>query len=226
MKRILVVAAHPDDEVLGMGGTIAKLTAQNHEVHLLIVTDGSTSQYRGADNLSEIIENKRKETEECVKLLGIKTVLYGMLPDMKLDVTSHVDVNKVIEDAVEKLKPDTVFTHFWGDVNLDHQCVYRSTLVAVRPVFTQCVREVYCYNTPSSTEWSPSVPNAAYMPDFYVDITDYAELKYKAFKAYKTEVRDFPHPRSVEYLRKTDETTGLSVGLNTAEAFITLRRFG
>ena len=134
MKKILVIAAHPDDEVLGMGGTIAKMTAEGAEVHLLIVTDGSSAQYRANDNLKEIIENKKAETRACADILGIKSVIYGHQPDMKLDVTPHIQINAVIEEAVGSIGPDSVFTHFWGDVNVDHQNVYRSTLVAVRPV--------------------------------------------------------------------------------------------
>ena len=156
MKKVLVIAAHPDDEVMGLGGTIAKLSAQGVECHLLIVTDGSSSQYRDSGHLHEIIEAKKKETKECSDLLGFKSINYGELPDMKLDTTPHIRINQVIEDVIDKVQPDTVFTNFWGDVNLDHQEVYKSTLVAVRPVMGQVVKELYCYRVPSSTEWMPN----------------------------------------------------------------------
>lgn len=224
MERILVIAAHPDDEVLGMGGTIAKLTSQGKEVHLLIVTDGSTSQYKGSENIGEILYSKKQETKKSSDILGIKSIMYGMLPDMKLDVTPHIDVNQVIEKAIDFIKPDTVFTHFWGDVNMDHRCVYNSTMVAVRPVKSQCVKEIYCYSVPSSTEWSPATTPTIFMPNLFVDISKEAQMKYKAMLAYKTEIREYPHPRSVEYLKKDDEATGLRIGIKAAESFVMIRK--
>lgn len=224
MKRVLVIAAHPDDEVLGVGGTIAKLTAQGVESNLLIVTDGSSAQYRDSDHLQEIIDAKKQETRQCADTLGIKDIFYGELPDMKLDTTPHIRINQVIENVIDKVQPDTVFTHFWGDVNCDHQNVYKSTLVAVRPVMGQVVKELYCYRVPSSTEWTPNKADTMFMPNYFVDIEQYAEQKYKAFACYSTELRDYPHPRSVQYLRETDKATGLRVGLLAAEEFVLLRK--
>lgn len=224
MNKVLVIAAHPDDEVLGMGGTIAKLAAAGKEVSLLIVTDGSSSQYRDANNLAEIIEAKKLETRHCADVLGIKSIFYGGLPDMKLDCTPHIAVNQVIEQVVDNVQPDTVFTHFWGDVNCDHQNVYRSTLVAVRPVMGQVVRNLYCYRVPSSTEWTPNKADTMFMPNVFVDISSFSELKYKAFGMYSTESRDYPHPRSEQYLRETDKAAGLRVGVFAAEEFLLLRR--
>lgn len=219
-----MIAAHPDDEVLGVGGTVAKLSAQDVECHLLIVTDGSSSQYRDSDHLHEIVEAKKLETKGCADLLGFKTIHYGELPDMKLDKTPHIVINQVIENVVDEVQPDTVFTHFWGDVNRDHQEIYKSTLVIVRPVMGQVVKEVYCYKVPSSTEWTPNKADTMFMPNVFVDIKDYAEQKYKAFACYSTELREYPHPRSVQYLRETDKAAGLRVGLLAAEEFVMLRK--
>ena len=224
MKNILVIAAHPDDEVLGMGGTIAKLVKEGCVVDVLIVTDGSSSQYRDLNNLSEIIEAKKLETRNCADLLGIRNIYYGGLPDMKLDCTPHIDINKTIENVIDKVQPDTIFTHFWGDVNLDHQNVYKSTLVTVRPVLGQVVRNLYCYRVPSSTEWTPNKEDTMFMPNYFVDIEMYAEQKYKAFACYSTELRDYPHPRSVQYLRESDKAAGLRVGMLAAEEFVMLRK--
>lgn len=224
MKKVLVIAAHPDDEVLGVGGTVAKLTLEGVECHLLIVTDGSSSQYRDSDHLQEIIETKKLETKGCADLLGFKSINYGELPDMKLDMTPHVVINQVIEKVIDELQPDTVFTHFWGDVNRDHQEVYKSTLVAVRPVMGQVVKELYCYRVPSSTEWTPNKADTMFMPNYFVNIEKYAEQKYKAFACYSTELREYPHPRSDEYLRETDKTAGIRVGLLAAEEFVLLRK--
>lgn len=224
MKKILVIAAHPDDEVLGMGGTIAKLVKEGKVVDVLIVTDGSSSQYRDSGQLAEIIEAKKKETRNCANMLGVRDIYYGGLPDMKLDCTPHIDINQAIEKVIDKVQPDTVFTHFWGDVNMDHQNVYKSTLVTVRPVLGQVVRNLYCYRVPSSTEWTPNKDDTMFMPNYFVDIEQYAEQKYKAFACYSTELRDYPHPRSVQYLRESDKAAGLRVGMLAAEEFVMLRK--
>ena len=224
MKIVLVIAAHPDDEVLGVGGTIAKLSAEGVDCHLLIVTDGSSSQYRDSDHLHEIIEAKKLETKGCADLLGFKSIHYGELHDMKLDKTPHIVINQVIEKVIDEVQPDTVFTHFWGDVNRDHQEVYKSTLVAVRPVMGQVVRELYCYRVPSSTEWTPNKADTMFMANFFVDIEKFTEQKYKAFACYSTELREYPHPRSVQYLREADKAVGLRVGLLAAEEFVMLRK--
>lgn len=224
MKKILVIAAHPDDEVLGMGGTIAKLVKEGNEVNILIVTDGSSSQYRDSSDLQKIIDDKKKETLACAKVMGVKDVYYGNLPDMQLDTIPHIQINQVIESAIYQLKPDAVYTHFWGDVNLDHQNVYKSTLVAVRPVMGQVVKELYCYCVPSSTEWTPNKADTMFMPNVFVDIIDVVEQKYEAFSKYSTELRDYPHPRSIQYLRETDKAAGLRVGLLCAEQFVLLRK--
>lgn len=223
MKKVLVISAHPDDEVLGMGGTIAKLTAAGCDVQLLIVTDGSSSQYSNSEDLMAIISHKKEETKKSSDILGIKSIRYGDLPDMRLDCTPHVEINKVIESAVDDFQPDTIFTHFGGDVNVDHQNVYKSTLVAVRPIFGQVVKELYCYSVPSSTEWTPNKSETMFMPNVFVNIEMFMEKKYEAFSKYTTELREYPHPRSVQYLRETDKAVGLRVGLFAAEEFVLLR---
>lgn len=224
MNKVLVIAAHPDDEVLGMGGTIKRLTTDGREVHLLIVTDGSTAQYYGSEDVDNIIYNKKKETKKAAELLGIKSIIYGDLPDMKLDITSHIMINKVIENAIDIIQPDTVFTHFWGDVNKDHQAVYESTLVAVRPLSGQVVKELYCYSVPSSTEWNPCKQDTMFLPNVFVEIEEYKEKKYEAMLAYTTELRDYPHPRAIQHLKELDISVGLQVGMKATESFVCLRK--
>lgn len=223
MNSILVIAAHPDDEVYSMGGTIAKLSAQGHEVHVLIVTDGCTAQYAGRPDLPEIIERKHAEALEAGRLLGVKGVHFGTFPDMRLDTIPHVELNRLLEETVDAIQPDTVYTHFYADVNLDHQMVYRSTLVAVRPVPNQCVRKLYCYQTPSSTEWTPQLAQTAFLPNTMVDITGFEDAKERAVLAYQTEARPYPHPRSPQYIRETDRARGLQWGLAPSEAFMLMR---
>lgn len=221
--RILVIAAHPDDEVYGLGGTIAKLAAQGQEVHVLIVTDGCTAQYAGRPDLSEIIEKKRREALKANRLLGVQEVHFGTFPDMRLDTVPHVEVNRLIEEAVDKIQPEVVYTHFYGDVNLDHQMVYRSTLVAVRPIPGQCVRELYCYRVPSSTEWSPQLSHTTFLPTVMTEISGFEDAKEQALLAYQTEIRPYPHPRSLRYVRETDRTWGLQWGLGPSEPALLLR---
>ena len=223
MDKVLVIAAHPDDEVLGAGGTIAKYVADGAEVKVLIVTDGSTSQYRDDPKLQEILEGKKKETQNAMDILGVSQVLYGGMPDMKLDMTEHILVNQSIERVMDEYQPNIVFTHYHGDVNLDHQCVSRSTLVACRPVADQCVRELYAYYVPSSTDWNVQNHVNTFMPNVYVDISDFAEKKYQAMECYATELRDYPHPRSIEALRVMDRANGVHVGMEAAECFVCYR---
>ncbi len=219
--RVLIIAAHPDDEILGAGGTIAKYAMSGARISLLIVTDGSTSQYRNDSQLEQILQTKKEETRCAADVVGISDIFYGGLPDMGLDATKHVAVNEVIEKVVADFKPNIVFTHFYGDVNMDHQCVYRSTMVACRPTSEQTVRELYSYYVPSSTDWSPQHAATVFMPTVFVDIAGQcAEKKYEAMSCYQTELRDYPHPRSVEALRAMDQANGAHVGLFSAECFV------
>lgn len=222
--KILVIAAHPDDEIYGMGGTMAKLSQEGHEVYVLIVTDGCTTQYCNDPRLPDILTQKKEEACQANALLGVKQVYFGTLPDMQLDQVPHVRVNQIIEETISKVRPEVVYTHFYGDVNLDHQMVHRSTLVAVRPVPGQTVRELYCYRVPSSTEWNAQLPHTAFLPNTMVDISSYVAQKEAALTAYQTEVRPYPHPRSAQYVRETDRACGLQWGMGSSEAFILLRK--
>lgn len=223
-RRVLIIAAHPDDEVLGMGGTIARLSEQGAEIALFILTDGSSCQYKDDPEIDEIIKNKKQETRNSCNILGIRHIYYGNLPDMKLDTIPHVDINKAIEEIIECFKPNEVYTHFWGDVNKDHQCAYESTLVACRPTQSQCVKRIFVYSVPSSTEWNVQCSNEIFMPNWYVDISNgYNEKKYQAMLCYNTELRQYPHPRSIEYLRAADVAEGNRVGVMAAESFMLIR---
>ncbi|MFC4357692.1 PIG-L deacetylase family protein [Halobium salinum] len=210
-RTVLAVGAHPDDEVLGPGATLAKHAAVGDDVHLLVVTEGATQQY---DDRS-IVERKRKETRACADRLGARSVRFGDLPDMMLDDVPHVEVNQVIEDAVDDLSPDVVYTHAATDVNLDHTAVHESTLVATRP--GSGVERVLAYEVPSSTDWAPG---AGYFdPTTYVDVTDRIDTKIEAFAAYETETREFPHPRSERAIRAWATARGGAAGSEAAEAF-------
>lgn len=222
MGNILVIAAHPDDEVLGVGATINKLSNDN-DVYILIVTEGCSSQYKGHD-VEKIIADKKGMAKKAARILGAKDVIFGDLPDMKLDTVPHIDVNKVIEDAVDKIKPEIVFTHHFGDVNLDHQMVYRSTLVATRPSVGSCVKKIYTYEVLSATEWQSSQTSHIFVPNTYVEVdSKMLEVKKQALKAYSIELRQYPHTRSEEAIDNLAAFRGQSVGVCAAEAFCLLR---
>ena len=219
--RVLVIAAHPDDEVYGMGGTMAKLAEKGNEVFVLIVTEGCSTQYPGN---KDIIEIKKEEARKANSILGVKEVIFGDLPDMKLDTIPHVEINKLIEKTINYIKPQVVYTHHRGDVNKDHKLVYESTLVATRPTHTQDVKEVICYSVPSSTEWTPNVVKDMFMPNIFEDIEEQYENKKKSIIAYNSEIREAPHPRSIEVVITYDKSVGMKVGIGKAEAFQLIRK--
>jgi len=214
--KILVIGAHPDDETLGMGGTIVKHTFNGYTVHVLIVTDGSSSQY---ENYSEMINRKKAEAENAMDILGVKKIEFNTLPDMKLDTVPHVEINSLIEKKVRSFQPDIVYTHHWGDINKDHRLVFQSTMVSVRPTPHQSVKEIYTYETPSSTEWSSPELNNVFKPNIFTDISECIEKKIDAVKCYKSELRPYPHPRSLEAIRVYNNKYGIEIGVEFAERF-------
>lgn len=222
MSKVLVVAAHPDDEVLGLGATIKKLSI-DHEVTILIVTEGCSSQYRGQD-VERIVQEKKDMAKKAAAVLGAKNVLFGDLPDMQLDRITHTEVNAVIERAVEKIQPDIVFTHHYGDVNLDHQMCYKSTMVATRPSVGSCVKKIYTYEVLSATEWQSSSATHVFIPNTYVEVDkQMLDAKKEAMKIYAMEFRKYPHTRSTEAIDNLAGFRGQSVGVATAEAFCLIR---
>ena len=216
-NTVLVVGAHPDDEVLGAGGAIAKHAAAGGEVHILILTEGTTQQY---DDTS-LIQQKQKEARRCADYLGAKAVHFGGLSDMRLDDVPHVEVNAVIEQICDEIEPNIVYTHSRREINRDHIEAHDSTLVATRP--NSGISTVLAYETPSSTDFSSSVDG--FEPDLFVDIEGHLDTKIEAFEQYKTELREYPHPRSGEALRAIAKARGAASGTVTAEAFDVLRAY-
>jgi len=219
-KKILVISAHPDDETLGMGGTIAKNTSNGDSVHVLIITDGSSSQYV---KYKDMIKKKKAEAEKSMKILGVEKIEFNTLPDMKLDTIAHIDINTIIEKKIEDYKPSIVYTHHWGDINKDHRLVFQSTMVAVRTTPNQPVKEIYTYEIPSSTEWGTPEINNIFKPNVFIDITDFIEMKIKAVKCYKTELRSYLHPRSPDAVRAYNKRNGIEIGKKFAERFFLVR---
>jgi len=218
MTRVLVLAAHPDDEILGMGGTIAVHSDHGDEVRIVCVTDGSSTQYPGDDALRE---RKYDEARRAAAELGVSDYVHLALPDMRLDTLAHVDVNKPVEEQIRDFRPELVYTPH-PDVNLDHRALFDSAVVATRPVPGQVVRRVLTYAPTSSTEWTPAGRNW-FVPNWFVDVGETIERKLAAFARYETERREYPHPRSERALRAHAEFFGASCGCEYAEPFVLVR---
>ncbi|WP_182034752.1 PIG-L deacetylase family protein [Vibrio diabolicus] len=223
LKKVLVVGAHADDEVLGIGGTISRLTNQGIQVDVLIVTDSTSSQYQSHQNLSEIDENRRSGLELSCETLGVHTVHQFNFPDMRLDQVAHVELNRSISQVINSGNYDTIFVHHHSDVNLDHQMVFKSVMVCTRPMPNSSIKNVFCYYTPSSTEWGSYSESSAFIPNVFVDISHHLDTKLKAFEVYTDEIREYPHPRSSDNLVSVAKFFGSSVGLDAAEPFVLVR---
>lgn len=220
MKTALVIAAHPDDEVLGCGGTAARLIRQGWEVHALIVAEGATSraQQRDTEANQDELAALHCAAHRAAAIIGYTSLQLGDLPDNRMDCVDLLDVVKRIENAIATLRPVRVYTHHGGDVNIDHQVLHRAVVTACRPLPGALVREIFFFETPSSTEWSVGVANA-FLPNCFSDIEDTLEIKLAALQAYASEMRAFPHPRSIEAVTLLARWRGACSGFNSAEAF-------
>ncbi|MFA5878138.1 MAG: PIG-L deacetylase family protein [Candidatus Staskawiczbacteria bacterium] len=219
--KVLVVAPHPDDEVLGCGGTIKRYVNQKNEVYLCIVTCGYTPDWS-----TEFIKNRKKEIECANKTLGIKETFFLDLPTVKLDTVPQKKLNDLILSCVEKIEPDCVYIPHRGDLNKDHQLVFESALVVSRSKPGSCIKKVFSYEVPSETEWGqPKIKKLhdVFLPNVYVDIKDTLETKLKAMKCYKSELRAFPHPRSLKGIIVLSEKRGMEAGLENSEAFVLIK---
>jgi LmbE family N-acetylglucosaminyl deacetylase len=222
--NVLVVAAHPDDEVLGCGGTIARFAAEGANVSILILANGLTSRVehdpiRDATALKVHHERARR----AAALLGVKDVVLGGFPDQKMDTVPLLDVTQTIERELARVQPEVVFTQHGGDLNMDHVITFRATMTATRPIEGCVVKHLYAYEIPSSTEWSFQQFEPRFSPQVFYDITSHLENKIAAMQIYESEARNFPHPRSPEALRANARRWGSAVGVHAAEAFCCIR---
>jgi LmbE family N-acetylglucosaminyl deacetylase len=224
--HVLVVAAHPDDEVLGCGGTIARLAAAGRAVQVLLLADGENS--RAAVDSSGVaagaVAARNAAAEQACRLLGCAGVEFLALPDNRMDGLVLLDVVKEIEKRIVCYAPTTVLTHHGGDVNVDHRVVHQAVIVACRPVPGHPVRELLFFEVPSSTEWRPPGSGDSFAPNYYVDVSATLERKLAALDAYASELRDFPHPRSRLAIEALAHWRGAIVGVAAAEAFILGRK--
>ena len=224
-KRVLVVAAHPDDEVLGCGGTISRFASEGCEVYTLILGEGITSRDASRDRhkREEEIRELKKQAEEANKILGVKKIYTFDFPDNRFDTVPLLDIIKTIEEIKDGIKPDIVFTHHLGDLNIDHQVTFKAVMAACRPAIGESVKEIYSFEIPSSTEWNAPSLSTYFMPDYFVDVSKSIEAKINALKEYKSGLRDFPQPRSLEAVELNAKQWGVKMGIESAEAFKTIR---
>jgi N-acetylglucosamine malate deacetylase 1 len=215
---VLIVAAHPDDEVLGCGGTIARFSSAGADVHVLILADGESSRIGNAD-YTACRAARVQAARAALDILGVKSVEMHELPDNQLDSVELIRVVRLIESCIARFRPSVVFTHYAGDVNVDHQVAHNATIVACRPQPGHPVKELLFFEVASSTEWRPAASGMQFTPSWFVDISSTLDRKLLAMTAYGEELRAFPHPRSLDALTALARWRGASVGVNAAEAF-------
>jgi len=218
MKTILAIAAHPDDEALGVAGTLARHVDDGDAVHIVFLADGEGS--RGSvDNLSE----RRSAAQKAGDIIGATSVSFEDFPDNKMDSVALLDVAQAVEKIIDKIKPQVIYTHHGGDLNIDHQVTHRAVLTACRPQPGFGVQAIYGFEVLSSTEWASPDQDNIFRPQRHVDISKYYDQKQKALECYDAEMRDFPHSRSYEAVKALATLRGAQVGVNMAESFTVIR---
>jgi LmbE family N-acetylglucosaminyl deacetylase len=222
--KVLVVAAHPDDEVLGCGGTIRRLAEEGHEVHIAILGEGITSRYDRREEADvELLELHKQRCHKAAKILGARELHTYGLPDNRFDTVALLDVTKIVEELIVAIEPEVLYTHHGGDLNIDHVITHRAVLTATRPTAGQVVKEIYAFEIASSTEWAFYQYEPIFKPAVFAEVADQLETKIAAMECYESEARAFPHPRSPEALRAIARRWGAVSGLNAAEAFDVVR---
>jgi len=221
-KKILIIAAHPDDEVLGCFATVARLIKEGYEAYTLILGEGKTSrdEERNILQREEEIELLHKEIYAANATIGIKKVFIESFPDNRFDSVDLLDIVKVISKVKEDVQPDIVFTHYENDLNIDHQITYKAVITATRPMENEFVKEIYSFEILSSTEWNYPL---SFSPDTFYDISHSLDAKIDAMRKYTSELCEYPHPRSLEGIRLNAKYQGMRVGKEYVEAFQSIR---
>lgn len=213
-KCALIIASHPDDEILGSGGTIRKLIANGYDVVTVILAKGRKEEEHHIQRFTSLANSH----------LGIKEVLFLKLPNLRLNTIPLHEITKEIEALLAKYKPEIIFTHHYGDLNQDHQVTFQAVMTAARPLPGKAPIEILCFETVSSSEWTQNTQDKTFKPTYFVDISDTIGDKLQALRHYDVEMRPFPHPRSYEGIQYLARVRGMTVGVEYAEAFEIIRR--
>lgn len=224
-ETVLVVAAHPDDEILGVGATLARHAQAGDAVHALILAEGATARdpRRGAKARADEIAALRTAAAKAAEAIGARPPRFGGLPDNRLDSCALLDVVKLVEQAIAELSPAVIYTHHGGDLNVDHRIAHAAVATACRPLPGAACRAIYTFETPSSTEWASPEQSPTFRPTRFVDVSATLDAKLAALACYEAEMRPFPHPRSAEAVRALAAWRGAAAGLAAAEAFQVVR---
>ncbi|CAD5257040.1 MULTISPECIES: PIG-L deacetylase family protein [Halomonadaceae] len=219
-KIVLVVAAHTDDEALGCGGTIARHVAEGDSVHAVFLADGVTSRPKASTN---DIEERYEAAAKAQKVLGIRRTYMLGFPDQRTDSVPFLEVVQALEKVIQEIRPEVIYTHHYGDLNVDHRIAHQAVMTVCRPVPGSSFREIYAFEVLSSTEWN-SPGSLSFVPNVFVDISAHLETKIKALEAYGLEMREEPHSRSIINAKRQSEYRGASVGVRAAEGLMLIRR--
>lgn len=220
-NSVLVVAAHPDDEVLGCGGAMARHAAAGDRVFVMFLADGVTS--RESKNPNRAINDRQKAARTAARILGAEPPTFCNFPDNRLDTIPLLDMIKAVERVTARVRPGIVYTHHAKDLNVDHRRTHEAVMTACRPVPGSMTASIYGFETASSTEWALGT-GGSFRPTRFVDITGFLDRKLQALEQYAHEMRPFPHARSREAIRAMARARGVIVGLRAAEAFEVFRQ--
>jgi LmbE family N-acetylglucosaminyl deacetylase len=222
MGKVLVIAAHPDDEALGCGAAMAKHAKGGDEVHVVILAEGVTSRdtRRNRKKRGEDLSELAIAADAAGKILGVKSLTLHNFPDNRLDSVDLLKLVKVIESHLELIKPEIIYTHHYGDLNIDHRLTNEAVVTACRPQPLQPVKTLLFFEIPSSTEWRISHAASLFAPNWFVDVSSTLALKLEALRAYGSEMRAWPHSRSIESVEHLAHWRGSCIGVEAAEAFV------
>lgn len=226
MSTILVVAAHPDDELLGCAGALARHARAGDRVEIAILAEGATSRSADSDRDSHAAEldRLRDAARRAADMIGANEPEFFGLPDNRMDGLVLLDLVQRLEQTIARVRPEIVYTHHRGDVNVDHDITHRAVITACRPLPGHPVRQILSYETVSSTEWMSPASAPSFAPNWFVDIGETLETKLAALRCYEAEMRPFPHPRSYQAVEHLARWRGASAGFHAAEAFMLVRQ--
>jgi len=226
-KQIMLVVAHPDDELLGLGATMHKLVhEQQCQIHVVILGEGITSRAdsRDTQRWKKELTRHRENIKQAQSAIGYQSVNIYNFPDNRFDTVALLDIIKVIEKEKQEFRPDIIFTHHGGDLNIDHQRTFQAVITACRPMAGETVKTIICFETPSGTEWRPINDPFHFHPNLFISVNEEnIKAKIHGMESYEFEKRSYPHPRSPEALRILAQKHGISVGSDFAEAFVIVR---